>query len=427
MFSSKKNIRELKKIVEGVVLFLSGILIISLVYMYNHQEEKVSDSFIQEVGIPKMKLKYGVEVDSLIDIELKVKKNQFLADILINGGLDYSVINKAVNRLNTVFDVRNINRGNKYHFLKDTISNHLEYFIYEISNTKFITIDFTQKDIDVFVGEKSVEKKLKWSTGKIESSLWNAFVSNGGDPIVALELSEIYAWNIDFFDLKKGDEFVVKYEELFVEGNKIGIGKVYEALIQHQGSPFYAFYYSEDSISDYYDETGASMRRTFLKAPLRYKRISSRFSNHRYHPVLKRYRAHHGVDYAAPRGTPVHTIGDGVVIKTGYQPRGGGRYIKVKHNSTYSTTYMHLNGFAKGIKRGKKLKQGDLIGFVGSTGLATGPHLDFRVYKHGTAINPLHLESPSAAPVDSVHMHSYLNYIAPLKKTVDSIYLKMSK
>ncbi|TLS65114.1 M23 family metallopeptidase, partial [Mariprofundus erugo] len=135
---------------------------------------------------------------------------------------------------------------------------------------------------------------------------------------------------------------------------------------------------------------------TFLKAPLRYSRISSGFSNNRFHPVLKKYRPHHGIDYAAPSGTPVYTIGDGTVIKKGYQKRGGGNYIKVKHNANYTTVYMHLKGFAKGIHVGQRLKQGDLVGYVGATGLATGPHLDFRVYRNGLAINPLKMKSTPA-------------------------------
>ncbi|MEA3505309.1 MAG: M23 family metallopeptidase [Bacteroidota bacterium] len=413
----------MRRVVEGAVLLISGILIVFLASVYNKQDIEENDIFYDKIELPGFYLQYGVEVDSLFHIEAKVKKNQFLADILSNSGVDYAVINRAVKKINTAFDVRKIKRGNTYHLFKDTITSQLCYFVYEINNTKYVTLNLSDKNnVDVFIGEKTIVKKIRWARGTIESSLWNAFVSVDSDPVVALSLSEIYAWNIDFFDLKKGDEFVVKYEDLYVDGKKIGVGEVYNALLMHQGEPYYSFKYVKDSLDDYYDETGASMRRTFLKAPLRFSRISSRFSNNRYHPVLKIYRAHHGVDYAAPRGTPVYTIGDGVVIKIGYQRRGGGRYVKVKHNSIYSTTYMHLHGFAKGIKRGKKLKQGDLIGYVGSTGLATGPHLDFRVYKHGAAINPLHLESPSADPVDSLQLGDFMKFIQPIKLEIDSVF-----
>ena len=161
----------------------------------------------------------------------------------------------------------------------------------------------------------------------------------------------------------------------------------------------YAFAFTEDGKKGYFDEEGKSLQRAFLKSPLRFSRISSRFSNRRFHPVLKRYRPHHGIDYAAPTGTPVHSIGDGTVIKKGYQKRGGGRYVKIRHNSVYRTTYMHFSRFARGIKKGVRVKQGQTIGYVGATGLATGPHLDFRVHKNGSPINPLRMKSPPIAPV----------------------------
>jgi len=203
-----------------------------------------------------------------------------------------------------------------------------------------------------------------------------------------------------------------------VDKDTIGIGQVYAANFKHDNEDYQAYYYVQDSIGEYFDEKGNSLRKTFLKAPLRYSRISSRFSNSRYHPVLKIYRPHHGVDYAAPSGTPVHTIGDGIVIKKGYQKNGGGNYLKIKHNANYTTVYMHLRGFARGIHVGKRLKQGDLIGYVGATGLATGPHLDFRVFRNGVAINPLTIKSEPAKPIDSVNWNEYQQLIDSLKNFI---------
>jgi len=232
---------------------------------------------------------------------------------------------------------------------------------------------------------------------------------------LANELAEIYGWTIDFFGIQKGDHYKVLYEQLVVDQDTFGIGNIYAANFNHMNEDYQAYYFVQDSVGEFFDEEGNSLRKTFLKAPLRYKRISSKFTNRRYHPVLKIYRPHHGVDYAAAAGTPVHTIGDGVVIKKGYQKRGGGNYIKIKHNSTYSTTYMHLQGFAKGMRVGKHVKQGELIGYVGSTGLATGPHLDFRVYKNGTAINPLSIKSTPAKPVDSANIERFRALVDSLK------------
>lgn len=236
--------------------------------------------------------------------------------------------------------------------------------------------------------------------GVIRSSLWNSIIENGEDPMMALKLSDIYAWQIDFFGIQPGDAFKVMYEVSYVDDTiPLRIEGIEGAVFSHNGVDYYAIPFEQDGSREFFDLDGNSLRRAFLKAPMDYFRITSRFSNSRLHPVLKRYRAHHGVDYAAPAGTPVKTIGDGIVVAKGYQKGGGGNYVKVKHNATYTTTYMHLKGFAKNIETGSRVQQGQVIGYVGSTGLSTGPHLDFRVYKNGQPIDPLKMESPPSLPV----------------------------
>jgi murein DD-endopeptidase MepM/ murein hydrolase activator NlpD len=243
----------------------------------------------------------------------------------------------------------------------------------------------------------------------ITSSLWNAMKEAGADPALAVTLADIYAWVIDFYGIAKGDSIRVIYEQPFVEGQPLARFDVKGAIFTHAGKAYHAIPYpGAAGRVAYFDEQGNNLQKAFLKAPLRYSRVSSRFSNNRYHPVLKINRPHHGVDYAAPTGTPVYTIGDGVVTKKAFQQNGGGNYVTVKHNGVYSTTYMHLSKFATGIKAGSRVSQGDVIGYVGSTGLATGPHLDFRVYKNGTPINPLAMESPSKEPVAREEMTRYL-------------------
>jgi murein DD-endopeptidase MepM/ murein hydrolase activator NlpD len=224
--------------------------------------------------------------------------------------------------------------------------------------------------------------------------------------MLAVELSEIYQWSIDFFGLQEGDKFKVIYDESFVDSNSVGISRIHAAWFYHAGHAFWAIPFEQDSVMSYFDEEGNSLRKAFLKAPLRFSRISSGFSNSRLHPILKIRRPHHGVDYAAPIGTPVQAVGDGQVIAAAYQ-RGGGNYVKLKHNGVYTTAYLHLSKFGKGIKQGAYVKQGDVIGYVGSTGLSTGPHLDFRFYKHGKAVNPLKVEAP---PVEPVHEENLLDY-----------------
>lgn len=213
------------------------------------------------------------------------------------------------------------------------------------------------------------------------------------DPQLAVVLSNIFGWTIDFFGLQKQDEFRVIYEQEYVDGKSLLNFNVLGAAFRHGDSTYYAIPFELNGEKLYYDRAGKSLEGAFLKAPLDFFRISSRFSNSRFHPVLKRYRAHHGVDYAAPTGTPVYAIGKGRVIAKGYQANGGGNYVKIRHNSIYTTTYMHLSRFEKGIKVGVDVAQKQVIGYVGATGLATGPHLDFRVYENGKPINPLTIKS----------------------------------
>ena len=200
---------------------------------------------------------------------------------------------------------------------------------------------------------------------------------------------------------------------------------MHAAKFNHSGKDQYAFYFEQNGQNDYFDDEDNSLQQTFLKTPLRFTQISSGFSHSRYHPVLKIRRPHHGVDYAAPSGTPVYTVGDGVVIDKGYQKRGGGNYIKIKHNGTYSTTYMHLKGFAKGMKVGKFVKQGDLVGYVGSTGLSTGPHLDFRFYRNGKAVNPLKVESPPSKPIDTAFVQEFNEIVTLYKSRLDSLSISL--
>ena len=371
-------------------------------------EEK--QNVVEEVYTPT--IKYGINVDSLSVISKKVKKNEFLSDILLKYGVNYNDIDYIARKTKDVFDVRKIVAGNKYSVIcsNDSAHNAL-YFAYELSPSKYVLYSFGDSII-VEHGEKEIVTITDTTSGVINSSLWNAMVENNADPNLSNELSETYAWTIDFFGLQKNDSYKVIYEKLFVDSTYVGLNKVVASMFYHGGDSLYAFYFEQDGKGDYFDEKGNSLQRTFLKAPLRYTRISSKFSNSRMHPVLKIRRPHHGVDYAAPSGTPVYTVGDGTVIKKGYQKRGGGNYIKIKHNGTYSTTYMHLKGYAKGIKVGDHVRQGDLLGYVGATGLATGPHLDFRFYRNGKPVNPLKVESPPSLPIDTANQAAFDSVVA---------------
>jgi murein DD-endopeptidase MepM/ murein hydrolase activator NlpD len=402
-----------------IILLLITIIVILAAHYYIRYFYTPSVEKVETIYQPKRM--YGIVVDSLSVYQDRVKRNQYLADILLKYNVSYATIDHLARSFRSVFDVRKIRAGNKYTILcsNDSVPE-IRYFIYEDSPTSFVVFNLSDS-LDVYPGQKEINRVVRTTSGIINTSLWNSMVEQNTDPYLAVELSDIYAWTIDFFGIQKGDHYRVIYEELVVEGDTIGVGNVIAACFNHMGNDFYSFYYIQDSVGDYFDEDANSLRKTFLKAPLRYRRISSRFSHSRYHPVLKIRRPHRGVDYAAPSGTPVYSIGDGIVIEKGYERRGGGNYVKVKHNSVYTSVYMHLSGFGKGIKTGKKVKQGDLLGYVGQTGLATGPHLDFRIYKNGQPVDPLKIKSPPAKPVDSANHNAYFNHIKDLEKRLDDI------
>jgi len=355
---------------------------------------------------------YGIEIDTLKIEDGVVSRDEFLSDILLRYNVDYNHIDYIARHTKDVFDVRRIVAGNSYSVISttDSVSKAL-YFAYELSASKYVLYGFIDS-VTVQMGEKEVIVVSDTTSGNIESSLWNAIVGKNADPNLANEFSEIYAWTIDFFGLQKGDSYQAIYNELYVENEYVGLGKVLATMFYHGGDSLYAFYFEQNGKGDYFDEEGKSLQRTFLKAPLRFSRISSKFSHSRLHPVLKIRRPHHGIDYAAASGTPVYSVGDGTVVKKGYQKRGGGNYISIKHNGTYSTTYMHLKGYAKGIKVGDHVRQGDLIGYVGATGLATGPHLDFRFYRNGKPVDPLKVESPPSLPIDTNNRAAFDSVVA---------------
>lgn len=396
----------LRRSIEIIILFLSGLIIIylSIPSIDNHLKDEIHGP----ITVPNLSLntEYGLILDTLLVKKDKVKRNEFLSDILLRYDVDYVLIDKLVKVSKPVFNVRKIRKGNTYSIIqsKDSLKRTL-FFVYENSPTTYVVVDF-RDSVNVWKGNKEVNTRTETASGFIKTSLWNAMIDNDTDPNLANELSEIFAWTVDFFGIQKGDHYKVIYEDLYVDDQRIGLGKVLAAHFNHAGHDYFSIYFVQDTVGDYFDENAGSMRRTFLKAPLRFKRISSGFSYNRLHPILKIYRPHTGIDYAAAYGTPVHSVGDGVVTMAGWTKQGG-RTVKIKHNGTYSTAYLHLSKYGKGIRKGAQIKQGDIIGYVGKSGLATGPHLDFRFYRNGKPINPLKVESPPAKPVDSLFLGDY--------------------
>ncbi len=393
-------------------LILLAVIIFTIIWLIkpSYHEAKTEETEEIELKIPEPKLLYGLKSDSFHLEEGIVGRNDNLSNILTERGVSQQVIDKIARTSQPVFDVRKIKAGSHYivFYSPDSLRTPC-YLVYENNAIDYYVFNLSNDSIKVTAGKKEVITKRKTASGTITSSLWNTIKDNSLSPMLALELSEIYAWTIDFYGLQKGDRFKVIYDEEYIGDESIGVDTIYTALFVHGGEPYYAFRFTQDNEDNYFDEKGINLRKSFLKSPLKFSaRISSRFSNSRFHPVLRIRRPHHGVDYAAPAGTPVYSIGDGFVTKKGYEASGGGNYIRIKHNSIYETSYMHLSGFAKGIRPGVKVSQGELIGFVGMTGLATGPHLDFRVYMSGTPVNPLKVKSPPAEPVRPENFSTFI-------------------
>jgi len=398
----------MKKDLALILLLVAGSLFVSWHFAGNEKPINGSsvnqtEEVIEEIPVPEL---YGIP---LIDLNVtfgQVKKNQFLSDILMPVGVSARQLAAIADLPHEQFDVRKIRPGMRYAIFTSTDSLHTpHYFVYEKDILNYAIIQLGDS-LSVICDQKPIITITKNVSGEITSSLWEAMKARDTNPMLAVELSEIYAWSIDFFGLQAGDRFKVIYDEEYVDSVSAGIASIHGAWISHAGNDFWAIPFIQDSVRSFFDEDGKSLRKAFLKAPLRFSHISSGFSNSRLHPILKIRRPHHGVDYSAPEGTPVQTIGDGQVIKVGWD-NGGGNYVKIKHNGVYSTTYMHLRGFAKGIKQGIYVHQGDVIGYVGHTGLATGPHLDFRVYKNGQAVNPLKVEAPPVEPVKEENIQAF--------------------
>ncbi len=354
-----------------------------------------------EVVLPEPTIEYGIVVDSLHAITGKVKSGQVMSTLLRDLGAD----SKHTSKLHLIdpedFDMRRLRAGKSYvaYYSNDSIDS-LRYLVYLESLIDYTVFHF-EDSIHVEKGHRPTRLERKTSRAVIESSLWNAIAGQDLNFLLALELSDMYAWTIDFFGLQKNDAFTVYYDEEYVDSTSVGIHQIYAANFRHMGQDTYAYYFANDSVEGFWDENGHSLKKAFLKAPLSYSRISSGFTYARKHPIFKTVRPHTGVDYAAPMGTPVMSIGDGVVIAKGYMG-GGGHTVKIKHNSVYTSAYLHLSRYGK-INVGSRVKQGDIIGYVGSTGHSTGPHLDFRIWKNGTPVNPLKMESPPVAPIPDIY------------------------
>ena len=361
---------------------------------------------------------YGLAIDGF-DIETgTVKRNEFLSDILQRYNIDLPSISVIAEKSKPVFDVRKIAAGHDYTAFKDQ-SGKAHYFVYQPNPIDYVVYDL-RDGISVYKEQKPVDTKLETVAGVIQSSLYETLEANGASPDLAVQLAEIYGWAVNFYRINKGDWFKLVYERNYVDGQPVGPGRIESAVFGHNGKEYQAYYFegADDERGAYYDENGKSLRRTFLKAPLKYSRISSRYTMRRFHPVQRRWKAHLGTDFAAPHGTPIVATAAGVVEASAYGS-GNGNYVKIKHDNVYTTQYLHMS--KRAVKRGQRVSQGQVIGYVGSTGLATGPHVCYRFWKHGKQVDALAQVFPPSEPINDKYRVAFSRTLNAQQQVLASV------
>jgi murein DD-endopeptidase MepM/ murein hydrolase activator NlpD len=402
------------KLIIKYFTILVTVIIISL--SCSDQKKDTVTNKIKKINYDR----FGFIADSFDVFKGTVKKNETLADILLNSNIEYNLITEIYNKTKPHFDFKKIQPEKIYKIYSTQDSlNQFKAFVYEIDKIKFLKVTLFDS-LQTEIVERKVLVKQNSIVGKINSSLYETFSNLNAPIVLAGSLAEIFAWQIDFYTIQKEDEFLAIYEELYVGNEMIGIGDIIAAEFIHKSNPYYAFQFTQNEKKEFFDDEGKSLQKQFIKAPLKYNRISSHYSGSRLHPIFRVYRPHRGIDYTAAIGTPVQAVGDGIIVKAA-RDGGAGKMVKIKHNSFYSSAYLHLSGYGKEIKPGKKVSQGQVIGFVGSTGNSTGPHLDFRFWKNGSLVNYLNQKFPSSKSVADSNLSIYKSFSDSLKTKLDSL------
>lgn len=378
---------------------------------------------------PKPKVKkeaivkeFGFILNDFLVVNDTIESGDTFGKILEGEKYDAAAIHQITEKVKDSFDLRDIRAGKPFTLLKDKKSpNNLQVFVYQPDNISYYVVDL-RDSVVVYKKQRPVSIKRRVIAAEIEGSLSETLSKAGASPALAHELSEIYAWSIDFFKIQKGDKFSVAVNERYISDTVYaGIVSIDASFFEYKGKRIYAFPFKQDENArkyDYYDEEGKVLKNMFLKAPLKFIHISSRFSKSRFHPVQMRWKAHNGTDYAAPHGTPIMTTASGTIEQTGFTS-GNGNFVKVRHNRTYATQYLHMSKIL--VRRGQHVSQGDVIGRVGSTGLATGPHVCYRFWKNGVQVDALRQKLPNSEPMAKKHLPRFIAHMTPLKKELDSI------
>ena len=399
--------------------YLAYILLLFTIFSCKKEKDAVAKPIAVK---PKVVKEFGFDVSKFMVVHDTIATGDTFGKILGEEGYDAAGIHNITEKIKDSFDLRDIRVGKPFTLLKQKQApNKLQVFIYQPDNMSYYVVDL-RDSVKVHKTVHPLTVKRRVIAAEIEGSLAETLNKAGAGPALAHELSEIYAWSIDFYKIQKGDKFAVTVNEKFISDSiYAGIESIEASFFEYKGKKIYAFPFKQDPGSrkfDYYDEEGKVLKNMFLKAPLKFSHISSRFSARRFHPVQMRWKAHNGTDYAAPHGTPIMTTASGTVERTGYTA-GNGNFVKVKHNRTYSTQYLHMSRIL--VRQGQHVQQGDVIGRVGSTGLATGPHVCYRFWKNGVQVDALRQKLPNSEPMAAKHKPRFVKFMTPLKRELDSI------
>lgn len=411
-----------------------GILFIAFAFALgscNSSNQEVPDDVPTQDTVPVVQenLRFGFNLDSYDVYYDTVKNGWTWSHLLLPYNLDQYTINTTAKAAkDSSVALKYINAGKPFMVLtkKGDTTRTVQHMVYEPDVFSYITFDFTNDSVQinrqnrpVLVEEKTISGMI-YPNSNLSSELSKSFDSYVMAAALTESIEGVLAWSIDFFKLQPGDRFVVFYEEKSVDGVPYSVKKINAIWFEHNDAPIYAFHFQDSTgeVSGYYDEKGRETKRPFLMSPVKFARISSSFNRNRFHPIYKTRRAHLGTDYAAPTGTPILATADGTISRAA-RSRGNGIYVKIRHNSTYDTQYLHMSKIASGIRPGVRVKQGDVIGFVGSTGAATGPHVCYRFWKNGRQINHRAEKFPKSEPMKDAVLPEFRNYIEPIKKRLD--------
>lgn len=400
--------------------FIYSIMVSLALFSCKNTEEPTIEPQVEDENAEEVVAElYGFNLKDYVLIEDTIRSGDNLGKIFGNNNLNATEVHDIVSKVKDTFNVKNIRVGQPYALVKyKKEKEKLAAFVYHPNISGYQVIDL-RDTIHAYTKTYPVTIKRRTVASTIDGSLSLSLSKEGVDQSLATKMSQIFAWSIDFFKLQPEDRFAVTIEEKYINDTiYVGISKIDAAYFRYRGKDLYSFPYKRNGTKgiDYYDEEGRPMKSMFLKAPLKFFRITSKYSKNRFHPVQKRWKSHNGTDYAAPTGTPIMSTASGVVERAGYTA-GNGNFVKVRHNGTYSTQYLHMSKIL--VKVGQYVDQGQTIGLVGSTGLATGPHVCYRFWKNGVQVDPMGQALPNSEPMDKKSIPAFKEHINPLKAELD--------